>query len=100
MGNEPDAARLAVWALVWLILKVVLFGETQMQHNIFAFTDAGFAPQFLSVNHDGKGRYEVTVRSAAMGDEAYGAIATVVLDAQQFHKLADVLFSFASGFRS
>jgi hypothetical protein len=33
-----------------------------------------------------------------MGDEAYGDTATVVLDAEQFHKLADALFSFASGF--
>jgi hypothetical protein len=69
-----------------------------MQHNIFAFTDAGLAPQFISINHNGEGRYDVIVRSAAMGDEDYGNIASVVLDAAQFHKLADALFSFASGF--
>ena len=66
-----------------------------MKHNIFAFTDAGFAPQFLAVNHDGEGRYEVIVRSAAIGDEAYGNTAIVVLTAAQLRRLAETLFSFA-----
>lgn len=70
-----------------------------MSENIFAYTEPGLAPQFLSINRTGEGRYEVTARSAPMGDEAYGNTATVVLDKEQFHKLADTLFSFASGFK-
>jgi hypothetical protein len=66
-----------------------------MMHNIFAYTDAGFSPQFVSINHDGEGRYEITVRAAAMGDEAYGDVATAVLDAKQLRNLAETLFSFA-----
>lgn len=52
-----------------------------MQHNIFAFADVGFAPQFLAVNKVDEGRYEVIVRSAPMGDEACGNTAAVVLNA-------------------
>lgn len=66
-----------------------------MQHNIFAFTDSGLAPQFISINHNGEGRYEVIVRSAPMGDEAYGNTAAAVLNAEQLRKLAETLFSFA-----
>lgn len=66
-----------------------------MQHNIFAFTDAGLAPQFLSVNKVDEGRYEIISRSASMGDEAYGATAAVVLNSAQLRKLAETLFSFA-----
>jgi hypothetical protein len=66
-----------------------------MQHNIFAFTDIGLAPQFLSINHNGEGRFEVIARSAPMGDEAYGATAAVVLNAKQLRELAETLFSFA-----
>ena len=64
-------------------------------HNIFDFTDIGLAPQFLSVNHDGQSRYEITARSPAWGDGSYGDTATVVLNAEQFRKLAETLFSFA-----
>ena len=63
-----------------------------MQHNIFAFTDAGFAPQFLSVNHDGEGRYEVIARSAPMGDEVYGNTAVAVLNLAQLKDLTKALY--------
>ena len=66
-----------------------------MQHNIFAFTDTGFSPQFLAINKVDEGRYEVIARSAPMGDEAYGNTAVVVLNAAQLRKLAETLFSFA-----
>ena len=63
-----------------------------MQHNIFAFTDSGLAPQFISINHDGEGRYEVIVRSAAMGDEAYGNTAAAVLNLAQLKDLTKALY--------
>jgi hypothetical protein len=69
-----------------------------MPHNIFAFTDVGLAPQFLSINNAGEGRYEITARSAPMGDETYGNTATVVMDAKQLRELAEALFS--GGWRS
>ena len=56
------------------------------RENVYAYTEPGLAPQFVSVNTE-DGIVEIIVRSAAWGDGTYGDTACAKITRQQAHEL-------------
>jgi hypothetical protein len=62
-----------------------------MRKNIFAHTDPGNYPQYVSINREENGDISLTVRSAAWGDGTCGDTAAAVLSPDVLLKLARAL---------
>ena len=54
-----------------------------MKNNIFAFTDFGFAPPFLSINRTEDGKLEIIVRNPGKEGGDCGDTAGIVLSERQ-----------------
>lgn len=63
--------------------------------NLFAHTALGIAPEFLSINLESDNSVTIIVRSKSPNGSDTGQTAQVSLASDQFHYLAQRLYSFA-----